>query len=317
MLRVIFAVPEVSVLLPSFFPLDAIKQGVSSVLPGAEVFHDTEFKGSNAEVLVVTTFTKVGSELVAKMPNLKFVQVASTGYDNVDIELLKSHGIKLSNIPIANKESVAEHVIMMVLALLRDLIDLDSQIKKGNWPSLTQGRELKGKVFAIIGMGAIGIRLAERLLAFEVSLVYYDIERRPAEVEQKLGASYYPLEECLKMADIVSLHLPLTDKTKNMFQKKEFALMKKDSIFINTSRAEIVDEEALRDAIKTKGIKAGIDVYPKEPPDFSSELFKLNGVVLTPHSAGVTSESQERFLVETLRNVIHYMQGVEPLYRVA
>ncbi|MDH2902123.1 MAG: 2-hydroxyacid dehydrogenase [archaeon] len=308
--------PEVAILLPVFFPLDAVKMGVSSILPGTEVRHDRDFTGSDARVLVVTTFTKVGSDIVSKMPNLKFVQVASTGYDNVDISLLKSKGVKLSNIPIANKESVAEHVIMMTLALLRDLIPLDSKIKNKNWPSLTQGRELKGKVFAIIGMGAIGTRLAERLLPFEVSIVYCDIERKPEEIEQRLGVSFLPLDECLKTADIISLHLPLTDETKGIFSKREFDLLKNGAIFINTSRAEIVDENALIETIKTKGIRAGIDVFPQEPPNFDSELFQLNGVIFSPHSAGATAESQERFMIETVRNVAHYLQGVDPLYQV-
>ncbi len=160
---------------------------------------------------------------------------------------------------------------MMTLALLRDLVSLDSKIKSRSWPSLTQGRELKGKIFAIIGMGAIGTKLAERLLPFEVSVIYYDIERKPVEVEQKLGVSFYPLEDCLRMADIVSLHLPLTEQTRGMFSKKEFELMKNNSIFINTSRAEVLDEKDLIDAIKTKGIRAGIDVFLQEPPNFDSE----------------------------------------------
>jgi phosphoglycerate dehydrogenase-like enzyme len=311
---VIFSVPEVSILLPTFFPLEPVKQRVSSTLPGTEVHHDQDFKGSDARVLVVTTFTKVGAEILAKMPNLKFVQVASTGYDNVDTSLLKSKGIKLSNIPIANKESVAEHVIMMTLALLRDLVSLDSKIKNKSWPPLSQGRELKGKVFAIIGMGAIGTRLAERLLPFEVSIIYYDIERKPEEVEQRLGISFFPLEECLRMADIVSLHLPLSEKTRGMFSKREFGLMKNGSIFINTSRAEIVDEKDLIDAIKIRGIRAGIDVFPQEPPNFDSELYKVGGIIFTPHSAGATAESQERFMMETIRNVVHFLQGVGPLY---
>jgi len=311
-------VSEVCVLLPSFIPLDQIRQALSSIISGAEVHHDREFSGSGSKVLIVTTFTKVGKEIVGRMPNLRFVQVASTGYDNVDIDLLKSKGIKLSNIPTANKESVAEHVVMMAFALLRDLVPLDSNIKSRRWPSLTTGRELKGKVFAIIGLGMIGAKLAERLLPFEASLVYYDIERKPEELEQRLGITFLSLEVCLKSADIISLHLPLTEKTRGMFSKREFDLMKRGTIFINTSRAEVVDEKALVEAVNTKELKVGIDVFQKEPPDFDSELFQLdkNKVLFSPHLAGSTAESQERFMVETMRNVLHYLQGTEPLYQV-
>lgn len=307
---------DVTILLPEFFPLDQVQQSVSAVLPGTGVFHDSDFKGSDSRVLVVTTFTEVDAGMVAKMPNLKFVQVASTGYDNVDQALLKSKGVVLSNIPVANKESVAEHVIMMALALLRDLVPLDAEIKGKGWPSLTRGRELKGKVFAVVGMGAIGSKLAERLLPFEVSVVYYDAVRRPQDFEQRLGLSFYPLDECLKLADIVSVHLPLTDETRGMFSAEKLSLMKEGAIFINTSRAEIVDEAALIGALKEGRMTAGVDVFPREPPDFGSELFGLRGVIFTPHSAGATVESQERFLLETMRNVLRFLQGVEPLYKV-
>jgi phosphoglycerate dehydrogenase-like enzyme len=308
--------PEVTVLLPGFIPLETVAQGVGALLPGTGVFHDFEFGGSDSRVLVVTTFTRVDGALLGKMPNLKFVQVASTGYDNVDLGLLKSRGITLSNIPVANKESVAEHVIMMSLALLRDLVPLDRQIKEGSWPELTRARELKDKVFAIVGMGAIGSKLAERLLPFEVSMVYYDAVRRDPEFEQRLGLTFYPLDDCLKVADLVSIHLPLTEETKGMFSKEKLALMKEGSILINTSRAEIVDEAALVEAVRSGRTTAGIDVFPKEPPDFSSELFRTPGIIFSPHSAGATVESQGRFLMETMRNVLRYLQGVEPLYRV-
>ena len=308
---------DVTVLLPGFFPLEMVKEGVGAVLPGTGVFHESEFGGSDSRVLVVTTFTRVDATLLGKMPNLKFVQVASTGYDNVDQGLLKSRGIALSNIPVANKESVAEHVVMMALALLRNLVPLDRQIKEGSWPELTQGRELKEKVFAIVGMGAIGSKLAERLLPFEVSLVYFDVARRDPGFEQRLGLTFYPLDDCLKAADIVSIHLPLTDETRGMFSRERLALMKEGSILINTSRAEIVDEAALVEAVKSGRMTAGVDVYAKEPPDFGSELFRTPGVIFSPHSAGATAESQGRFLMETMRNVLRYLQGVEPLYKVA
>ena len=162
----------------------------------------------------------------------------------------------------------------------------------------------------------IGKQLAIRLLPFNVNIVYYDIKRLSPEEEEKMGLTYMELDELLKISDIVSIHLPLNEKTKNMFGEKEFSIMKDGAIFINTARAEIVDEKALINAIKKKGIKAGIDVYSKEPPDFTSEIFRLDNTLLSPHIAGVTIESQQRFLTETISNVLRYTQGIEPLYRV-
>ncbi len=307
---------KVLAILPPFLPIDEIERAVGAILPGIEIRTDTDFESSDCEVLIVTTFTPVDSGLLGKMPNLKFIQVASTGYDNVSISILKEKGIRMSNIPVANKESVAEHVIAFVLAFLKNLIFFDRTLREGNWPMLTNSRELSGKVFGIVGMGAIGKRLAERLLYFGVKIVYYDPVRLQEAEEEMLGARFLDLGTLLGESDIISIHLPLTEETKGMFGADAFSGMKEGAMFINTSRGEIVDEAALIDAIKRKGIQAGLDVYPREPPDFSSELFRLDNVIFSPHIAGVTMESQRRFITETVSNVLKYIQGIEPLYRV-
>ena len=303
-------------ILPAFLPIDEIKASIGQILPDLEVRTDSDFDRSEADVLVVTTFTRVDGELLGKFPSLKFLQVASTGYDNVELDAVRNRGVMLSNIPVANKESVAEHVIAMTLSLLKDMRFLDSELRSGNWPMITGSRELKGKTFGIVGMGAIGIRLAERLLPFEVGMVYHDVRRLPEEREQNLGLTYLPLERLLGVSDVISIHVPLTKDTEKMFSSSAFREMKDGSILINTSRGEVVDEQALVDAVKGKGIRAGLDVFPTEPPDFSSELFRLHNVIFSPHIAGVTVESQQRFITETVSNVLRYAQGVDPLYRV-
>ena len=303
-------------ILPAFLPIDEIKASIGQILPDLEVRTDSDFDRSEADVLVVTTFTRVDGELLGKFPSLKFLQVASTGYDNVELDAVRNRGVMLSNIPVANKESVAEHVIAMTLSLLKDMRFLDSELRSGNWPMITGSRELKGKTFGIVGMGAIGIRLAERLLPFEVGMVYHDVRRLPEEREQNLGLTYLPLERLLEVSDVISIHVPLTKDTEKMFSSSAFRKMRDGSILINTSRGEVVDEQALVDAVKGKGIRAGLDVFPTEPPDFSSELFRLDNVIFSPHIAGVTVESQQRFITETVSNVLRYAQGVDPLYRV-
>ncbi len=303
-------------IIPSFIPTEEIKATVSQILPEMQITADSSLESSDVEVLVVTTFTPVRKEMIDRMPNLKFVQVASTGYDNVDVEYLKKKNIMLCNIPIANKESVAEHVIAMMLAFLKDIKFLDHQLRSKNWPLITGSMDLMGKVVGIVGMGKIGVKLVERLIPFEVGIIYYDINRLPEELEEQLGIQYTDFEYLLKNSDIISLHLPLTEKTTHMFSDHEFSIMKDGAIFINTARGEIVDEKALIKAIKTKGLKAGLDVYNKEPPDFESELFKLDNVLFSPHIAGVTVESQRRFLTETISNVLRYSQGIEPQFRV-
>ncbi|QRF75839.1 Glyoxylate reductase [Thermoplasmatales archaeon] len=303
--------------LPAFLPMDEIKASVKQILPDLEIRTDMDFERSEVDVLVVTTFTKVDRETLAKFPSLKFMQVASTGYDNVDLAAVRDRGVMLSNIPVANKESVAEHVIAMTLSLLKDMRFLDSELRSGNWPMITGSRELKGKTFGIVGMGAIGIKLAERLLPFEVALVYTDVRRLPEEREQILGITYLPMNKLLEVSDVISIHVPLTAETEKMFSASAFERMKESSILINTSRGEVVDEKALADAVRTKGLRAGLDVFAHEPPDFNSELFRLDNVIFSPHIAGVTVESQQRFITETISNVLRYAQGLEPLYRVA
>lgn len=307
---------DILIILPPFFPASDVEATISQILPDAKITTDTEFQKSDSEVLVATTFTKVDEALISKFPNLKFVQIASTGYDNVDTDALKKRNVKLSNIPTANKESVAEHVITMALAQLKNLLYFHNEIVNGNWPFLTNSAELMGKNFGIIGMGAIGRRLAERLLFFGTNTSYYDPVRIPEEDEENLGVSYSSMDDILKKSDIISIHVPLTSGTDKFMGEKQFSLMKDGSIFINTARGEVVDEAALVKAIKSKGIRACIDVYSSEPPNSGSELFKAPNVIFSPHIAGVTVESQQRFITDTIANVLKYVQGLEPSYQV-
>ncbi len=303
--------------LPEFIPSASVSDTINQILPEMKIVNDLNFEKNDADVLVATTFTRLGRDELKKFPNLKYVQIASTGYDNVDITYLKEKGITLCNIPVANKQSVAEHVITFMLVFLKDMIFLNSELKeKKNWPLLTGSRDLEGKTVGILGMGMIGVQLARRLISFGPSILYYDVKRLSTADEEMLGLNYVPFDDLLTNSDIVSVHMPLTPQTRGIFNEENFSKMKDGAIFINTSRGEIVDEKALINAVKRKGMKAGIDVYAKEPPDFDSELFKLENVICSPHIAGVTVESQQRFLTETISNVLRYAQGIDPLYRV-
>ena len=307
---------KVLILLPPFLPVNEISKIINQILPDSEIVTDINFGSKNSEVLVATTFTLIGKELIDRLPNLKFVQIASTGYDNVDLIALKERGIMLSNIPTANKESVAEHVLAMVLAQLKNLMHFHNEIIKGNWPFLTNSMELMGKTFGIVGMGAIGRKLAERLLFFGTDTIYYDIVKMSEEEEEILGVRYAGLDEIFSRSDIISVHVPLTSDNDRFISKKRFNMMKEGCIFVNTSRGELVDENAMIDAVKSKGIRICIDVYSDEPPNPDSEMFKLDNAIFSPHIAGVTVESQQRFITETVGNVLKYVQGLQPLYGV-
>ena len=311
---------QVRAVLPPFLPLEEIGRRVGAILPGIDITTSLDAPGrvppEEVDVLILTTFHDLPASALEKFRALKFVQVASTGHDRVDLGACRARGVMVSNIPVANSKTVAEHVILLALALLRDLRGLDADLRRGEWPMLTGASDLAGKVFGIVGMGRIGRELAARLVPFETSTVYTDVAPLSAEEERRLGLTRVEFRELLAQADIVSLHLPLTEETRGIVGAAEFALLKDQAVFINTARAELVDPVALRRAVTDGKIRAGLDVYPTEPPDFSDPIFQAPGTAFTPHIAGVTFEAQQRFLQETVKNVLRFVQGKEPLYRV-
>ncbi len=306
--------------MPGFVPVEEIQRRIEPILPDLEIVHEVAALGryplEEIEVLILTTFHGLPSETIDRMPALRFVQVASTGYDRVDLDACRRHGIMVANIPVANSKTVAEHVVLLTLALLRDLRGLDADLRKGEWPMLTGANDLAGKVFGIAGMGRIGRELAARLVAFEVSTIYTDIVPLSPEEERRLGLTRVEWDDLLSQSDILSLHLPLSNATRGIVGARELARMKDQAIFLNTARAELVDAAALRQAVTSGKIRVGLDVYPTEPPDFSDPIFRVPAALFTPHIAGVTMEAQQRFLMETVKNVLRFAQGKEPLYRV-
>ena len=311
---------QIRAVLPPFLPIEEISRRVSAILPGIDIVTEVSAAGQapleEVEILILTTFHGLPGDVIRRMRSLKFVQVASTGYNRVDLAACRERGIQVANVPVANAKTVAEHVVLMVLALLRDLRGLDADLRKGEWPMLTGANDLAGKVFGIAGMGRIGRELAARLVPFEVSAIYSDLVPLPPEEERRLGVTRVEWHELLSASDILSLHLPLTERTRGILGPKEFALLKDQAVLINTARAELIDPDALRTAVAGGKVRAGIDVYPTEPPDFSDPVFRAPQTIFTPHIAGVTFEAQQRFLQETVKNVLRYVQGKEPLYRV-
>ena len=311
---------KVRAVLPPFLPLEEIERRVGAILPGIDIATSLDasshFPPEEVEVLILTTFHELTASTIAHYRSLKFVQVASTGYDRVDLAACRARGIMVANIPVANSKTVAEHVVLLTLALLRDLRGLDADLRRGEWPMLTGANDLAGKVFGIVGMGRIGRELAARLVAFETSTIYTDVVPLPPEEERRLGLTRVEFRDLLAQADIISIHLPLTERTRGIVGAAEFALMKDQAVFVNTARAELVDTAALRGAVTRGKVRAGLDVYPTEPPDFTDPIFQAPGTAFTPHIAGVTFEAQQRFLQETIKNVLRYVQGKEPLYRV-
>ncbi len=265
---------------------------------------------------------KIDRELCEAMENVKLIQQPSTGFDHIDIEACKEKGIPVANAGGSNSVSVAEYTIMAALALLKRLTYAHNRMSRGEWPQwelMDLGTyDLYGKTWGIIGLGRIGREVARRLQGWDVKLIYYD-KYRNDEAEKSLNVEFRTLRRLLREADIVSLHVPLTDETRKMISERELRSMKPNALLINPSRGELVDEKALATALKERWIAgAAIDVYSKEPPDKDHPLLKLVqedpsiNLVLTPHIAGANTDARQRIVQFSVENVLRVLLGGQP-----
>jgi len=194
----------------------------------------------------------------------------------------------------ANAIAVAEHTIMLMLAVLKRVVKMHNDVVAGRWRAADEGRihELAGRTLGIIGLGNIGKKVARRAAAFDMDVRYYDVKRLTEDEEDAIGVRFVLLTELLRASDVVSLHVPLDDSTRKMLGTRELGMMKRTAILINTCRGPVVDEDALHKALVGGHIAgAGLDVMVEEPPAPNHPLFALPNVTLTPHSAGPTWEN--------------------------
>jgi phosphoglycerate dehydrogenase-like enzyme len=239
---------------------------------------------------------QMGGEFFRAAPKLKLVQLLSAGYDRVDIEAARKAGVPVSNNGGANAIAVAEHTLMLMLAVLKRVVRFHNDVVAGKWRAGdspdTRVYELAGKTLGIVGLGNIGKKVARRAAAFDMRVQYYDIARLTLDQEDALGVHFALFTELLQSSDVLSLHVPLDDTTRSMIGARELGLMKPTSILVNTCRGPVVDEDALYRALKDGVIAgAGLDVLVEEPPAKTHPVFSLPTVTLTPHSAGPTWEN--------------------------
>lgn len=263
--------------------------------------------------------TLITRRVAAAGKRLKLIQQPSVGYNNIDIDACRELNIPVANTPGANDIGVAEHTIMLALACLKKLTYVNSGMHRGEW--LFDRRreigifEINGRTYGLLGMGRTARAVAERLIPFGVKLLYYDIVRLSPEDEKRYQATYAPLDDILKTADVVSLHLPLTPETQGIIDASKLAMMKSTAILINVGRGPLVDETALADALRAKKLAcAAIDVFSQEPPPKDHPLFGLENAILTSHLAGSTLESGMRIMNMALDNLARVMKGEEPLW---
>jgi D-3-phosphoglycerate dehydrogenase / 2-oxoglutarate reductase len=231
-------------------------------------------------------------KVFAACPQLKVVARVGVGYDAVDVKAATDHGVVVTIAPGTNQDAVSEHCFMLMLALAKNLVRQHPQIRDGKWPRQAN-LPLRGKTLGLVGLGRIGRSMTLKALAFGMKVMAFEPFPDMAFVE-KHGVTLAPLEDLLRQADYVSLHLPATEGTRALINAERLALMKPTAFLINTARGAVVDEVALYEALRDKKIAgAGLDVFAEEPPLPNNPIVKLDNVVMTAHMAGVDLQSRD------------------------
>src|SRR4051794_2347773 len=258
---------------------------------------------ADADAVIVRSATLIDTEALAAAPRLKVVARAGIGLDNVDVEAATSRGVLVVNAPQSNIISAAEHAIALLLAVARRVPAAHASLTSGEWKrSRFTGVELAGKTVGVLGLGRIGVLVAQRLAAFGVTLLAYD-PYVPAARAAQMGVSLLPLEQVLAGSDIITVHLPKTPETLGLIGKEELATLRPGAIVVNAARGGLVDEEALAEALRSGHLGgAGVDVFVREPAT-ASPLFGLPNVVVTPHLGASTAEAQEKAGTAVARSV--------------
>jgi phosphoglycerate dehydrogenase-like enzyme len=252
-------------------------------------------------------------------PKLRLVQLLSAGYDRCDIEAARRAGVPIANNGGANSVAVAEHTLLLMLAVSRRLVWQHSNVAAGRWRGNDwQDKhlyELQGRTLGIIGLGTIGKKVARLGRAFGMDVIYHDIVRLNEDAEDALGARFRLRDEVLRESDVVSLHVPLLPTTRHLIGARELGLMKPSAILINTCRGPVVDEAALHAALSGGTIAAaGLDVFDQEPPPADNPLFGLDNVILTAHMAGPTWENRFKRFRNAFDNVQRVERGETPMW---
>ena len=260
--------------------------------------------------IIIRAAPNLTSDILENCKKLKIVVRHGVGYDNIDIGYLNQNNIALAVTGTSNAVSVAEQVLTAFLFLTKNIQKSDELTRRGDFnkkSSLPDFFELYKKNVVIFGFGRIGKAVAKRCLAFETDVYVYDPYVDKKEIE-KYSCKTIEKNEGIKIADYLTIHLPLNNETKNFINTREFSIMKNKAIIVNSARGGIVNEQALFNALKNKKIRAAaLDVFEKEPPEINNPLFGLPNILLSPHNAALTLECRKRMAVESAENIIYFL----------
>ena len=294
--------------------MDLLRKGSDLKIASNPAEETVVREGQQAEALIVR-LTKVSAGLIASLPTLRVIGRNGVGVDNIDVGAATRQGVLVINVPGENARSVAEHVIALLLCLAKNLIASDRHIREGRYRERDKlrGHEIFEKTLGVVGLGQVG-RLVSAMASHGLGMkvIGYDpllpSAAFPAGVERKAS-----LPDLLREAEAVTVHVPLTAETRDLFNKRTFALMKAGSVFINTARGGICNEQDLREALVAGHLAgAGVDVFSSEPPQNDNPLLSLPNVILTPHLAGLTHESTTRTEIMLATDVLRGLRGETP-----
>lgn len=276
--------------------------------------HDTIVNNvKDVDALLCLPSDNIDEEVIENAKALKIISTYSVGYDHIALQAAKRRGITIAYTPDVLTDATADLTIALLLAIARRLVEGDRLIRARLWKreydyNFMLGRDLKGKILGIIGLGRIGLAVARRAEAFGMDIIYYSRSKKD------VGYEYTMLDELLARSDFVSLHVSLNEQTYHLIREEQLKAMKDSAYLINTSRGKVVDEQALIKALKNGWIAgAALDVFEEEPL-IDSELLKLDNVVLTPHIGSATIETRERMAEVAAMNIIDYFKGKKPMY---
>jgi len=273
-----------------------------------------QVKGRDAILTMLSD--RIDERLMSEAKSLKVIANYAVGYDNIDIKAATAKGIVVTNTPGVLTDSTADMAWALLFSIARRIVEGDKVTRVGKFvgwaPMFLLGRDVVGKTLGIIGAGRIGTAMAMRSRGWCMKVLYTTQSNRNAVLEEMLGAKRVDLETLLKESDFISIHTPLSEKTRHLIGAKEISLMKKTAYLINTARGSVIDEAALVNALKNKQIAgAGLDVYEEEPK-LKPGLAELDNVVLAPHLGSATVESRTKMAVMAAENIIAVLNKQKP-----
>lgn len=279
-------------------------------------------------IMAPSLFPPITAKIISGAKSLKLIHLTGSGFDTVDLQAADGAGIPVANCPGQNSKTVAQLAFITIGSLNRGIIEGDIETKKGNYQEVRKKLEREGMYefenlnLGLLGIGLIGKEMAKIGAFFGLNLYYYDILRLSPEQEKEFKVTFVDFKELLRISDIVSIHLPINKSTKKLLGPEEFALMKPNTILINTSRGAIIDDEALIHALKSKRLKgAALDAFDPEPLPREHPLLSLDPeikkrLILTPHIGGSTRQSFRRMFQEAIDNILRVLREEKPKYVV-